>query len=71
MCAADARALPFRDGSFDRTVSSLLLHHLTRPAKRAALGEIARVLSKRDGELHVLDWGRAGDPLMRVAFVAV
>ena len=38
-----------------------------RTAKRAALGEAHRVLAPA-GSLHVADWGRAHDPLLRTAF---
>jgi ubiquinone/menaquinone biosynthesis C-methylase UbiE len=37
---ADAQHLPFPDGAFDVAVSTLIFHHLTTPAKRAALLEI-------------------------------
>jgi SAM-dependent methyltransferase len=45
---------------------SLLLHHLDAGAKRAALAEAVRVL-RPGGRLHVADWGRPRDPLMRAA----
>src|SRR5581483_5679106 len=63
-------ALPFADGSFDRVVSSLVFHHLSRDAKRRTLAEIRRVLTP-GGEFLLLDWGKAQDPLMRLAFVPV
>ncbi len=63
----DARIEP---GSLDRIVSSLVLHHLLPDGKRLALGRALRWL-RPGGELHVADWGRAGDPLMRVAFLGV
>jgi len=65
-----AASLPFPDGSFDRVVSSLLFHHLTRDQKMAALDEAHRVL-KRGGELHLADWGAPRNPLLRCAFVLV
>lgn len=61
---------PFRPESFDCIVSSLLFHHLEPTAKRGAL-ERAFDLLRPGGELHVADWGRPHDPLMRAAFVAV
>jgi cyclopropane fatty-acyl-phospholipid synthase-like methyltransferase len=51
-------ALPYADASFDRVLSSLFFHHLTRESKRDTLREIARVL-KPGAELHVADFGEA------------
>jgi ubiquinone/menaquinone biosynthesis C-methylase UbiE len=51
-----ATALPYEDDSFDRVLSSLVLHHLTTEEKQHALGEAWRVL-RPGGELHVLDFG--------------
>ena len=56
-------AIPFRDGAFDRVISSLMLHHLTRSEKLATLGEMRRVL-RPGGELDVADWGRPHNFLM-------
>lgn len=70
VCAGVADALPFRDGSFDRVLSSLFFHHLDSSTKRSALGAIVRTLDA-SGELHVLDWGKAQDAVTRVAFLAV
>lgn len=67
---AMADDLPFRSGSFDRIVSSLVFHHLDREAKQRALAEAGRVL-RPGGTLHILDWGKAQDPLMRVAYLSV
>jgi ubiquinone/menaquinone biosynthesis C-methylase UbiE len=47
-----ADELPHRDGSVDRVVSSLMLHHLDPPAKDAMLAEVRRVL--RPGAVLVL-----------------
>ena len=62
--------MPYPDDSFDRVLSSLFFHHLTRENKRRSLEEILRVL-RPGGELHVADWGRAQNPLMRLAFLQV
>ncbi len=62
-----ATALPEPDASADAVVMSLLLHHLSPAAKHTALVEAARVL-KPGAFLHVADWGRPHDPLMRAAF---
>lgn len=65
-----ADALPYPDGSFDRVVSSLVFHHLSREMKHRAVRECFRVL-KPGGELHVADWGQAQNLLMRVLFLSV
>ncbi|HEX6696887.1 MAG TPA: class I SAM-dependent methyltransferase [Solirubrobacteraceae bacterium] len=61
-----ATALPLPGASADRVVMSLLLHHLDAAGKRTALAEAVRVL-RPGGRLHVADWGRPRDPLMRAA----
>jgi len=48
---------PYPDNSFERVVSSLVLHHLTTENKRRAFKEVYRVL-RPGGELHVLDFGQ-------------
>lgn len=65
-----ADALPFSDASFDRVVTSLLLHHLEPAVKRVALAEAHRVL-RPGGRLHVADWGQAQDPVMRALFAGL
>lgn len=65
-----AQQLPYPDHSFDRVLSSLFFHHLTRENKQKALHEAFRVL-RLGGELHVADWGRPQNGLMRVAFLLV
>jgi SAM-dependent methyltransferase len=62
--------LPYADASFDRVLTSLLLHHLDTDTKRRTLAEIRRVL-RPDGELHIADWGQAQDVVMRGAFFLV
>jgi ubiquinone/menaquinone biosynthesis C-methylase UbiE len=59
-----ANALPLAGGSCDRVTMSLLLHHLDAEGKRAALAEAHRVL-RPGGSLHIADWGKPQDPLMR------
>lgn len=62
--------LPYPDNSFDRVFSGLLFHHLTREDKERTLREVYRVL-RPGGELHVADWGKASNALMRLAFFLV
>jgi len=62
-----AGELPLEDGSADAASMSLLLHHLQPSAKDSALSDVRRVL-RPGGTLHVADWGRPRDPVMRAAF---
>lgn len=63
-------AMPFPTNTFDRVLSSLLFHHLTTSAKRRTLREIRRVL-KPGGTVHILDWGKPTNLLLRLAFLPV
>lgn len=65
-----ATALPYPEQSFGRVLSSLVFHHLTRPQKRRALGEVYRVL-RPGGALHLADWGPAQNGVLRLAFLGV
>lgn len=65
-----AQELPYPDRSFDRVLSSLVLHHLSHRGKLAALGEIARVLAP-GGELHLADFGRPANAVARAGFALV
>lgn len=51
-----ASSLPYPDSTFDRVVTSLVIHHLVTDDKQRAFKEIHRVL-KPQGELYVLDFG--------------
>lgn len=62
--------LPYPENSFDRALSSLLFHHLTRENKVRALNEAFRVL-RPGGQLHIADWGRPQNRFLRGAFVLV
>ena len=67
---ADAADIPLPAGSLDCVFSSLFFHHLLPDKKIEVLGEILRVL-KDGGEVHISDWGRAANPLMRALFFYV
>jgi len=49
-----AQKLPYADGSFDRVLSSMMLHHLDPDVKAAALAEAFRVL-RPGGGMHIVD----------------
>jgi ubiquinone/menaquinone biosynthesis C-methylase UbiE len=51
-----ATQLPYGDASFDRVLSSLMLHHLTRDEKLQALREARRVLAA-GASFHLVDFG--------------
>ena len=51
-----ADALPYSADSFDRVLSSLVLHHLTTAQKQHALYEVYRVL-RPGGTVHIADFG--------------
>lgn len=52
-----AYKLPYPDATYDRVLSSLMIHHLKTPDKGKAAGEIYRIL-KPSGRLHVIDFGK-------------
>jgi ubiquinone/menaquinone biosynthesis C-methylase UbiE len=57
--------LPYRDRSFDRVLSSLVIHHLTDENKRRAILEAYRIL-KPGGEIHIFDFGEPHNALARL-----
>lgn len=65
-----AERLPLKDGGADVAALALVLHHLARSGKDAALSEARRVL-RPGGRLIVADWGRPRDPLTAVGFLAL
>jgi ubiquinone/menaquinone biosynthesis C-methylase UbiE len=63
-------SLPYRDGHFDRAFSSLFFHHLSWEGKQRTAVELFRIL-KPGAELHVADWGRPTNTLMRGLFLFI
>jgi ubiquinone/menaquinone biosynthesis C-methylase UbiE len=61
-----ALQLPYSDHAFDRVVSSLVFHHLTRANKQRTFEEIFRVL-RPGGELHIVDFGKPQSSLAKAA----
>jgi ubiquinone/menaquinone biosynthesis C-methylase UbiE len=53
---AFAQELPYKDGEFDRVLSSMMLHHLDDDTKSAAAAEVHRVL-RPGGTFNVVDIG--------------
>ena len=49
--------LPYPDASFDRVLSSIMIHHLKTPDKELTAREVYRVL-KPGGQLHIIDFGK-------------
>jgi len=52
-----AFSLPYPDDSFDRVLSSLMIHHLKTPDKEKTAQDVYRIL-KPGGQLHVIDFGK-------------
>ena len=55
-----ADELPYDEGTFDRVVSSFMLHHLEEPEREKTLREVLRVL-KPGGSFHLLDFAGGED----------
>ena len=67
---ANAADIPLQENSVQRVVSSLFFHHLRPDSKEQVLTEIFRVL-EANGELHISDWGKPSNGLMRALFFFV
>lgn len=63
-------SLPYPAAHFDRVVSSLFFHHLSWQNKERTAQELFRVL-KPGAQLHVADWGRPTNALMRGLFLFI
>jgi len=62
--------LSYPSNCFDRVVSSLFFHHLSWIDKERTAKELLRVL-KPGSELHIADWGRSSNIVMRGLFLFV
>ncbi len=60
----------YPEADFDKVLSSFFFHHLTHDAKNRTLKEIHRVL-RPGGELHIADWGKPANILLRGGFLIV
>lgn len=63
----EGKQVPFPDNSFDTLLASLLFCNLTPAQKRIVIGEMHRAL-KRNGTLHIVEWGRPGGFWVRPGF---
>lgn len=52
-----AYQMPYPNLSFDRVLSSLLIHHLAREDKQRMMVEVYRCL-RYEGEFHIVDFGK-------------
>ena len=52
---ADAREMPFEDGTFDLVISMLMLHEMDEPVRGQVIGQMKRVL-KDDGRILLIDF---------------
>jgi len=62
--------MPYSNAQFDRCFSSLFFHHLTLANKEKTFREMYRIL-KNEGEIHIADWGKPSNRLMRFLFYLV
>ncbi len=62
--------MPYDNNRFDRCTSSLFFHHLTLENKEKTFREAYRIL-KPSGEIHIADWGKPSNLLMRFLFYQV
>jgi len=62
--------MPYSNNRFDRCLSSLFFHHLTLENKEKTFREMYRIL-KHGGEIHIADWGKPSNVLMRFLFYQI
>jgi len=58
----DGGTLPQDDGSFNKAMTSLMMHHLSTDKKLIAMREIFRILTI-GGTLHIADFGKQKNPI--------
>lgn len=61
----DGNILPYEKESFDRVISTLVFHHLTKEQKENILKELYRVL-KPNEEIHIADFGKPRNKIMKI-----
>lgn len=62
--------LPYEDNSFDRVLSTLMIHHLTTEDKLRTFQEIYRVL-RPGGEFHLADFGIPATTLTKLVSLII
>lgn len=62
--------LPFSSNLFHHVFTSLFIHHLTLEKKKDTFEEVYRIL-KPCGQLHILDFEKPQNVIMRAAFLPV
>ena len=62
--------MSYSSNRFDRCLSSLFFHHLTLENKEKTFREMYRIL-KHGGEIHIADWGKPSNVLMRFLFYQI
>lgn len=70
LVCADATEVPFPSSRFDHVFATLMIHHLDDANVERFLGEVRRVL-RPGGHLHVADWRRGSNTVLRSSFMAV
>lgn len=61
----DGNILPYADNSFDKIITSLVIHHLTSSQKEHVFREFRRIL-KIGGEVHIADFAKPDNTILKI-----